>query len=770
MGHANGSAVQLYSCAGHTNQIWEPFNGGWRNLGSGRCLDIPWANSTNGTKLQIWDCNGQTQQTWTPLSTTRPMASTAPVTDGNWHHVVLTAGATSQTLYLDGVSQATITGKTVDHRDSAYAYIGNGRASPGLPGGPVFPPLTPVGTFAFPGHIDDVAYYRHPLAQSQVTAHYQARTGASRLATVVEPGNFTATTVTYDPVSGRVSTEKDRHGATWTVSPPELVTESVVGGGVINERRVTVSSTSRGAVTYGYDTTYGGRQSSRREGTDEPKKWAYNAETGFVSSVTDENGDATEFETDERGNVIKRTTTRTGTTKYSEYFGYYLNQDVPFDPLDPRNDVQVWSADARSANKDDATYRITRTIDAVGRPTSINYPKPQGQSNNPTATYTYTTGSVVPPGYSTTSTTGSFVPATTTRLGIDGDDGVVQVALPFPVPFYGQNQSQLWVSADGYGTFTDMNLPASQWPWSTALPPDVSKPNHAVMPMLDDWIINQALYSDPALKPGVYTATTGTAPNRKFIVEWRNVHRYGAVGTMVSFEMLLSENGTIEFRYDGIDSFNAVERGSLATIAVENAAGTAATVFSHRQAAVDTGKIITFSPTGHQDVPAGLLLTATSPVGGVTTYTYNAAGDLVTSTDPVGLVTTNTYDGLGRVATTGTSATVNGTVVDYGTKSVTYNGLSEPLTVTAPAVRNPVTNVLHTPVATYQYDAAGRLTSQSIADSTGGDATRSTALVYDPAGRLLSNDGAGRFGHVTDLGHGRRRRHGDETRRSRAHL
>jgi YD repeat-containing protein len=99
------------------------------------------------------------------------------------------------------------------------------------------------------------------------------------------------------------------------------------------------------------------------------------------------------------------------------------------------------------------------------------------------------------------------------------------------------------------------------------------------------------------------------------------------------------------------------------------------------------------------------------------------------------VVTTNTYDNLGRVATTKQSSTVGG-AVDYGTTAITYNGLGQPATVTGPGVLNPVTAVTHTTRATYSYDALGRRTSQAIADTTGGDATRTTAWQYDPAGRL----------------------------------
>jgi hypothetical protein len=125
-------------------------------------------------------------------------------------------------------------------------------------------------------------------------------------------------------------------------------------------------------ITYGYDTSNGGRLSTRHQaGQLRTKTWRYDAGTGFLSSVTNEENDATEYVIDKRGNVTQRTTTRSGSVKNTEYFGYF---DDDTDPLDPRLDVQIWSADARSADKDDTTYRTTRTINPAGHVTAVAYP------------------------------------------------------------------------------------------------------------------------------------------------------------------------------------------------------------------------------------------------------------------------------------------------------------------------------------------------------------------------------------------------------------
>ena len=111
-----------------------------------------------------------------------PMASTARVDDGQWHHVVLSASVDHQELYLDHVLIGSVTGRTIGHVDMRYAFVGNGRTASNWPGTPAA-----AGNFPFGGQIDDVAFYRHPMTQAEVDAHWNARTGSIRMNSVVEP-------------------------------------------------------------------------------------------------------------------------------------------------------------------------------------------------------------------------------------------------------------------------------------------------------------------------------------------------------------------------------------------------------------------------------------------------------------------------------------------------------------------------------------------------------------------------------------------------------
>jgi hypothetical protein len=65
-GTANGAKIQLYTCNGGANELWE-IAGGYAELynpASGKCLEDPSNSTKNGTQLDIWSCNDQPWQGW----------------------------------------------------------------------------------------------------------------------------------------------------------------------------------------------------------------------------------------------------------------------------------------------------------------------------------------------------------------------------------------------------------------------------------------------------------------------------------------------------------------------------------------------------------------------------------------------------------------------------------------------------------------------------------------------------------------------------------
>ena len=63
---ANGASIQLSTCNGSGGQNWTPgTNGSLVNPQSGKCLDANGAGTADGTQLIIWTCHGAANQRWT---------------------------------------------------------------------------------------------------------------------------------------------------------------------------------------------------------------------------------------------------------------------------------------------------------------------------------------------------------------------------------------------------------------------------------------------------------------------------------------------------------------------------------------------------------------------------------------------------------------------------------------------------------------------------------------------------------------------------------
>ncbi|MGW0809649.1 S8 family serine peptidase [Nonomuraea sp. NPDC002799] len=222
-------------------------------------------------------------------------------------------------------------------------------------------------------------------------------------------------------------------------------------------------------------------------------------------------------------------------------------------------------------------------------------------------------------GYTCASGTQPYA-AGTEKLALTGDDEAVQVTLPFPVPFYGTGQSKAWVGTNGFLTFAADRITTA----SNGRLPTTATPNNALYPYWDDLTVDA--------QAGVYTAVTGTAPHRVFVVEWRNVGFYNATDQRISFSALLGEDGSIGYRYKDVESER--EKGTSATVGVENAGGTDALLYSYEEAALSAGQSLTFTASRHGLVTGAVtdandgkaLAGATVKIGDVATFTTGADG------------------------------------------------------------------------------------------------------------------------------------------------
>ncbi|WP_329026863.1 carboxypeptidase regulatory-like domain-containing protein [Streptomyces sp. NBC_00690] len=295
-------------------------------------------------------------------------------------------------------------------------------------------------------------------------------------------------------------------------------------------------------------------------------------------------------------------------------------------------------------------------------------------------------------GTACTVTTGAPFPQGTTRLTFANNHATYSMTtfdLPFPVPFYGQTYRKATVSLGGVLGFGEMTTKSAGVPL-----PDALRPNGALYPFWDDF------WHDA--ESGVYWTTTGTAPHRQLVVEWRNAPLVlGRPNQRLSFSAVVGEDGSSSFHYKDV-SGTGQENASRATIGIENATGTDGLTYSHEEATVHDGMSIHFRTT------------KTAVVRGTVTDAND--GRPVT-----GAIATSTGTGSGSDTTGADGGYLVQVPVTAGSE----------LTVTAPnytrANRQPPRN-------------AGEISTENVDLSTGRIAADTTALnVVVPAGQQRSH-------------------------------
>jgi hypothetical protein len=152
--------------------------------------------------------------------------------------------------------------------------------------------------------------------------------------------------------------------------------------------------------------------------------------------------------------------------------------------------------------------------------------------------------------------------------------------LPFPFRFYGQEYTTAFVSTNGHVTFlalstslTNVSLPAT------------ATPNAAVYGFWDDLFVDSPTAS-------VRSDVLGTAPNRRFVIEWRNVRFFGDTTRRIDLNIVLFESGQI-LTQSRNRADDGRERGNSATLGIENATGTVALQFSFNQPVLDVEPTVT---------------------------------------------------------------------------------------------------------------------------------------------------------------------------------
>lgn len=168
---------------------------------------------------------------------------------------------------------------------------------------------------------------------------------------------------------------------------------------------------------------------------------------------------------------------------------------------------------------------------------------------------------------------------TAVTFGSNDDDSTL-VPLGFPFEWYGVTYTAVNVATNGFAVLAESCQTSITCPdfgtcvggscelgfASTGAPgpfPDTNEPNSVIAPFWDDLFVQAGSQ--------VLTALEGAAPNRVFVIEWRNIGHYpsGTVGS-ANFQVRLSESGTIRMAWGSASGATAWD----GNIGLENPDGT----------------------------------------------------------------------------------------------------------------------------------------------------------------------------------------------------
>jgi subtilisin family serine protease len=164
-----------------------------------------------------------------------------------------------------------------------------------------------------------------------------------------------------------------------------------------------------------------------------------------------------------------------------------------------------------------------------------------------------------------------------TPFGLTGDDSFMQVSLPFSFTFYGETYTSAFVCTNGY-----LNFLAGNCTFSNIAIPSTGAPNASIYPFWDDLFVDAGIAS-------MWTRLSGDAPNRSFLIEWRNIRPFGDTTRRWDFSVTLHENGQVETQYRNVAN-DGREMGNSATIGIENHTGTIALQYAFNQAVLNEGQ------------------------------------------------------------------------------------------------------------------------------------------------------------------------------------
>ncbi len=134
------------------------------------------------------------------------------------------------------------------------------------------------------------------------------------------------------------------------------------------------------------------------------------------------------------------------------------------------------------------------------------------------------------------------------------NDGYASISTPFSFRLYEYTFSYLYLSANGY-----LSVNSSGSAINSSLP-STAYPNGMFAPFWDDL--------DPSAGGVLRYKFFGSSPSRYLVAEWNNVPRRSDLGSLVTFQAIIYENGDIKYQYGNCTGTNA--DGRSATIGIED--------------------------------------------------------------------------------------------------------------------------------------------------------------------------------------------------------
>jgi len=178
-------------------------------------------------------------------------------------------------------------------------------------------------------------------------------------------------------------------------------------------------------------------------------------------------------------------------------------------------------------------------------------------------------------------------------MGVGGDDTVSAITdLPFAFTFYDERELEYAVSSNGLLQLFPTLMGTTTNTYDNQPIPTAAAPNRFVAAFWDDLL--------PVMGSSVLTRTIGTAPNRRFVVQWTNFSVFGDDTARMTFQAKLFEtSNAIELHYCTLTAGMMGGRitGDSATIGIESADGVGGRQHSYNAAtSVSTTAAFRFAP------------------------------------------------------------------------------------------------------------------------------------------------------------------------------